>query len=72
MLDTPLKWLLGVFFSAAMFALVVGLSFFLREVHIGMRTVRIAVPHTVYALGARKRRASRTRAAPAGAPPLAH
>jgi hypothetical protein len=43
MLETPMKWLISAFFAAAMFALVVGLTFFLREVHLAMRTVRIAV-----------------------------
>ena len=43
MLETPLKWLISAFFAASMFALVVGLAFFLREVHLAMRTVRIAV-----------------------------
>ena len=41
MLETPLEWLISAFFAAAMFALVVGLAFFLREVHLAMRTVRI-------------------------------
>jgi hypothetical protein len=40
-LETPLKWLISTFFAAAMLALVVGLTFFLREVHLAMRTVRI-------------------------------
>lgn len=43
MLETPLKWLISAFFAAAMLALVIGLAFFLREVHLAMRTVRIAV-----------------------------
>ena len=43
MLQTPFKWLLSAFFAAAMLALVVGLTFFLREVHLAMRTVRIDV-----------------------------
>ena len=43
MLQTPLKWLISAFFAAAMLALVIGLAFFLREVHLAMRTVRIAV-----------------------------
>jgi hypothetical protein len=43
MLETPLKWLISAFFAASMFALIVGLAFFLREVHLAMRTVRIAV-----------------------------
>ena len=41
MLETPLNWLISAFFAAAMLALVVGLTFFLREVHLAMRTVRI-------------------------------
>ena len=41
MLETPLEWLISAFFAAAMFALVVGLAFFLREVDLAMRTVRI-------------------------------
>jgi hypothetical protein len=43
MLETPLRWAISAFFAASMFALVVGLAFFLREVHLAMRTVRIAV-----------------------------
>jgi hypothetical protein len=43
MLETQLKWLISAFFAASMFALVAGLAFFLREVHLAMRTVRIAV-----------------------------
>ena len=43
MLETPLKWLISAFFAASMVALVAGLAFFLREVHLAMRTVRIAV-----------------------------
>lgn len=58
LLDTPLKWLISVFFSAAMLALVVGLTVFLGEVHLAMRTVRFAVPHTVHVLAAGKRRVS--------------
>ena len=54
MLETPLKWLISVLFAAAMFALVVGLTFFLREVHLAMHTVRITVPNTFFALTARK------------------
>jgi hypothetical protein len=46
MLQTPLKWFIGTLFAAAMSSLVVGLTFFLREVHLAMRTVRIAVTHT--------------------------
>jgi hypothetical protein len=39
----PLKWLIGALFTAAMFALVIGLTYFLREVHLAMQTVRIAL-----------------------------
>ena len=45
MLETSLKWVISAFFAAAMFTLVVGLTFFLREVHLAMHTVRIAGPH---------------------------
>ncbi len=43
LLDLPLKWLAGVFFIASMGALIVGLSLFLREVHLATGTVRIPV-----------------------------
>jgi hypothetical protein len=41
MLDAPLKWLIGVLFTAATLALVVGLGYFLREVHLATQTIRI-------------------------------
>ena len=44
MLQAPLKWFISAFFALAMLALVVGLTFFLREVHLAMHTVRIAAP----------------------------
>lgn len=43
MLDVPLKWPVGVLFTGATLALVAGLAFFLREVQLATRTVRIAV-----------------------------
>jgi hypothetical protein len=43
MLNVPLKWLIGLLFTGAMAALVVGLSFFLREVHLSMKTSRIRI-----------------------------
>ena len=43
LLDLPLKWLAGVFFIASMLALILGLSFFLREVHLATGTIRIPV-----------------------------
>jgi hypothetical protein len=36
-----LKWLVGSLFTGSMVALVVGLAYFLREVHLATRTVRI-------------------------------
>ena len=44
MLAAHLKWLIGALFTAAMLALVVGLTFFLREVHLAMRSTRLAIP----------------------------
>ena len=44
MFDAPLKWLIGALFTAAMAALVVGLAFFLREVHLATHTMRIRHP----------------------------
>jgi Protein of unknown function (DUF2721) len=41
MLEVPLNWVIGVLFSAAMLALVVGLAYFLREVHLATQTIRI-------------------------------
>ena len=43
LLDLPLKWLAGVFFIASMLALIAGLSYFLREVHLATGTVHIPV-----------------------------
>jgi hypothetical protein len=39
-----LKWLPGGLFMLATLALVVGLTYFLREVHLATRTVRIPMP----------------------------
>lgn len=39
-----LRWLPGGLFMLATLALVVGLSYFLREVHLATRTVRIPLP----------------------------
>lgn len=41
LLELPLKWLVGVLFTAATVALVVGLASFVREVRLATRTVRI-------------------------------
>ena len=45
MLQSALRWVISTLFAAAMSALVVGLVFFLREVHLAMRTVRIVAVH---------------------------
>jgi hypothetical protein len=44
MLEAELKWVISPLFAAAMLALVGGLAFFLREVHLAMQTVRIVGP----------------------------
>jgi Protein of unknown function (DUF2721) len=41
LLQVELKWLVGVLFTGSTLALVVGLAYFLREVHLATRTVRI-------------------------------
>lgn len=40
-LQAPLEILVGPLFTASMLALVVGLAYFLREVHMAMLTIRI-------------------------------
>jgi hypothetical protein len=41
LLQFELKWLVGTLFTGSAAALVVGLTYFLREVHLAMQTVRI-------------------------------
>mgnify|MGYP000952775123 CR=1 FL=1 len=41
MLKIPLNWVIGALFMAATVAMVVGLAFFLREVHMAARSIRI-------------------------------
>ncbi|MDA0705772.1 MAG: DUF2721 domain-containing protein [Proteobacteria bacterium] len=41
LLPLKLRWLVGIVFTASTLALVVGLAYFLREVHLATRTVRI-------------------------------
>ncbi len=43
LLRVELKWIVGVVFTGATLALVVGLAYFLREVHLATQTVRIPV-----------------------------
>lgn len=42
LLNAPLKWLVGGLFMASTLALVVGLAYFLREVHLATQTIRIS------------------------------
>ena len=44
MLNIPLNWVIGVLFTLATLALVVGLTNFLREVHMAGTTIRIPKP----------------------------
>jgi hypothetical protein len=46
MLAAPLQWLVALSFTAATLALIVGLAFFLREVHIATTSIRIAPPRS--------------------------
>lgn len=41
LLQVDLKWLVGLLFTGSTVALVVGLAYFLREVHLATQTVRI-------------------------------
>ena len=43
LLQVELKWLVGVVFTGSTLALVVGLAYFLLEVHLATQTVRIPV-----------------------------
>lgn len=45
-LHLPLRWLEGLHFTAATVALVAGLAFFLAEIHLATRTVRIELQAT--------------------------
>lgn len=44
MLGVRLNWVVGALFTGAMLALVIGLAFFLREVHLAMQSIRIPTP----------------------------
>ena len=43
LLELPLKWLEGLLFTCSTLALSVGLTYFLREVHLANRTVRLEI-----------------------------
>jgi hypothetical protein len=44
MLKTPFNWIVGILFTLATLALVAGLSFFLREVHMASNAIKIKIP----------------------------
>ena len=43
LLQLELKWLVGLLFTGSTLALVIGLAYFLREVHLATQTVRFQV-----------------------------
>ena len=43
MFTAPLTWLIATLFACATMALVVGLAFFLREVHLASQSIRITI-----------------------------
>src|SRR6185295_2034853 len=44
LINVQVKWLIGGLFISAMLALVVGLAFFLREVHLAMQSKTFLIP----------------------------
>ncbi|WP_077338718.1 DUF2721 domain-containing protein [Pseudocolwellia agarivorans] len=46
-LGFEIKWVVGTLFISSMLTLTVGLSYFLREVHLATKTVRIVLPNRV-------------------------
>lgn len=47
LLGFEFKWLVGILFTASTLALVVGLAYFLREVHLATMTIRIPAQRVV-------------------------
>jgi len=45
LLGLKIKWIVGLLFSASTLVLVVGLAYFLAEVHLAMKTVRFVLPN---------------------------
>jgi hypothetical protein len=45
LLQAEFRWIIGLLFTGATLALVVGLAYFLREVHLATQTVRIPTSH---------------------------
>jgi hypothetical protein len=48
MLNVEIKWVVGFLFTASTLILVIGLGYFLREVHLATKTVRILLPDSVH------------------------
>lgn len=46
LIGIDIKWVVGVLFTSSTIALVIGLGYFLREVHLATTTVRIVLPLT--------------------------
>lgn len=46
-LGFEIKWVVGTLFISSMLTLTVGLSYFLREVHLATKTVRIVLPNRI-------------------------
>lgn len=44
LIGIEIKWVVGVLFTSSTIALVMGLGYFLREVHLATTTVRIVLP----------------------------
>lgn len=44
MFSAPLQWVVGILFSMGTLILVIGLTYFLREVHLSTTTIRIRKP----------------------------
>ena len=44
MLKIPFNWIVGILFTLATLALVAGLTFFLREVHMASKAIKITIP----------------------------
>ena len=47
MLGLEINWAVGILFTASTLSLVIGLAYFLREVHLATKTVRIALPQSI-------------------------
>lgn len=46
LLGLQLRWLVGLLFTGSTLALIVGLAYFLREVHLATQSIRIPHSHT--------------------------